>query len=336
MFTYFLYPFYLFNASYLSGYHLIAPLIILSFLWMVLILPYFYHKKLELPPAAIFAACTGILSYGIQFALERGQFDMICIALCLTSITLFWVFPKLRLLAYVLFILAFQFKIYPIVFILCFFENWRDLKKNAIRIGGICLAIFLSLFVMGIKGFTEFLRALTWQTASGAYSRDHGINYGIDYLTTILGINLSLHSQIAVKLVVELIGFILLLSVFIIYLKKERKGGLFPPLLLGCMLAAMALFPASKDYKLAMIVGVFCMYVIYLEREITYLPRTNKIQIYGLFSVMAFCYASIQFSEAYRPAVLKNSFPFLYLMLILLVAIETIILHKSKTPHSLQ
>ncbi len=52
-----------------------------------------------------------------------------------TSVYLFWYFPKLRWVSYILFFLAFQFKIYPYVFILCFIKNWKDLEKEPHPLG---------------------------------------------------------------------------------------------------------------------------------------------------------------------------------------------------------
>ena len=211
LFTFYLYPLYKFKISYLTGYYFLAGLIILSFIWMVVVLPYLYYKKKTLPPIECFVLITGITSYGMQFALERGQFDMISIAICLTSVILFWNYPKLRWLAYILFVLAFQFKIYPFIFILCFIENWRDWKTNLMRLGGMTAAVFLSLFVMGIKGFLEFLKALTYQTSSSAYPRDHGFNYGVDYLVKAVGWEVTPSISFAIKIVLLLIGFLLLL-----------------------------------------------------------------------------------------------------------------------------
>ena len=96
LFTFYLYPLYRYQINYLTGYYILAGLIILSFISMCAILPYWYHKQLNLPSVSVFVLATGLLSYGMQFALERGQFDMLCMAICLTSIFIFWYYPKLR------------------------------------------------------------------------------------------------------------------------------------------------------------------------------------------------------------------------------------------------
>jgi hypothetical protein len=332
LFTLFLYPLFRFGFKYLTGYYIVAALILFSFLWMVLVLPFLYYKKKSLPPVTVFVLVTGLTSYGLQFALERGQFDLISIAITLSSVMIFWYFPKWRWLAYGLFIIGFQFKVYPFIFILCMVEDWHDWKKNLLRLGGITLATFASLFVMGIKGFTEFLRALTFQFQNSAtpYPRDHGVNNGIDYLYRILNWDLSQPAINALKLTLMIIGFLFLLIILALYLKKMRKGGLYPPLLLACMLSAMVLFPASKDYKLGLLCGVFCMYVIYLQEQLSMTSHKRNIVVQLLFGLVSLCYSAVLFSEAYRPDVLKNSFPILYGMFIVITIIELILYEKDR------
>lgn len=328
LFTLFLYPLYRFGISYLGGYYFLAGLILLSFIWMVIILPYFFHKRKTLPPVTTFVLTTGIMSYGMQFALERGQFDMICIAICLTSVVIFWYFPKLRWLSYILFILAFQFKVYPFIFIFCFIENWRVWKKNLLRLGGICTGTFLSLFVMGINGFFEFLKALGYQNTSGAYPRDHGFNYGIDYLIAVFELNLKQRQITFIKVGVVVFGLLLLLAILYISLKRADVG-LYPPLLMACMLSAMVLFPASKDYKLGLLSGVFVLYVLYLEKQVQFITKKRGVLVHLLFVLIGMCYSAVLFSEAYRPLVLKNSFPILYAMFIVVVVIEFVLYIKT-------
>lgn len=327
LFTLFLYPLFRYDITYITGYYFVAAGILVSFVWMVWILPAAYHKKgiFQMPAIIGFVLVTGIVSYGMQFALERGQLDMICMAISLTAVVLFWSHPKLRWLSYVLFIIGFSFKIYPFIFLLCFVENWRDWKKNVIRLGGISLATFASLFVMGMDGFNGFLKALTYQTSSSAYPRDHGFNYGVDYLVEVLSLPLSTTGVIIVKLCLEMLGFAMLFIIFKSYLRSSEEGGIYPPLILGCTLAAMVLFPASKDYKLAIICGAFCMYVLYLQQKLPGLAKRQEREVYLFFGIISFCYCAVLYSEAYRPLEMKNSFPLLYVMFIFVTLIEVVI-----------
>ncbi len=331
LFTFYLYPMFLFDISWIGGYRLVYGLILFFYLLMSLVLPYFYHRSRSIPPIIILLTTAGMTSYGLQFALERGQFDVIAMGICLTSVYMFWYFPKLRWLSYILFFLAFQFKIYPYVFILCFIENWRDWKRNLIRLGSLTGAIILSLFVMGTKGFFEFLRAISYQTKGGVYSRDHGVNYGIDYLLGTNNINVPSQSILVIKAIVVLIGIVVLAAVLVLYFKSMPSGSFYPPLLFACMIFAMAFFPASKDYKLPLLTAVFGVYSLYLEMRLSDVTGWRSNGIHIVYLLMAFCYCSTLYSYAYRPVLLQNSFPFLFVIMLCIPIIERA-LYVTKKP----
>ena len=332
LFTLYWYPIFLLNTSWQSVYRYLYVVIIAFFLLYSLFLPIFYHKKFEIPGVLIFVAATGITSYGLQFALERGQFDVISVSMCLLSVYMFWYLPKLRWLAYILFFVAFQFKIYPFIFILCFIDAAQGWKKNLLRIGGISAAVFLSLFVMGVKGFFEFLKALTYQTKSGVYTKDHGLNFGVDYLLGVNNILLPENQVYIIKAIVFLIGLIMLGYIFFHFLRNQ-KTGFFPPLLFACLLFSMALFPASKDYKLPLLAGGFGVYTLYLSRLQFNKMLPSQILIYLCYLGIALSYSITLYSYAYRPVALQNSFIFVYGTLIL-VAIIQFIIEKTKIPVS--
>ena len=99
---------------------------------------------------------------------------------------------------------------------------------------------------------------------------------------------------------------------------------------MACMLSAMVLFPASKDYKLGLLSGVFCFYVIYLQEQLQHVTRNKEILVNIIFSLIAVCYCIVLFSEAYRPVILKNSFPVLYLLMIGVTGIEFVLFQKQE------
>jgi hypothetical protein len=83
--------------------------------------------------------------------------------LCLTSIYIFHYHPKYRLLAYILFSLSVQLKLYPAIFIVMFVDDWRDWKNVVLRFLGIGLVNLLLFFVMGYQTFQDFIRSVTAQ-----------------------------------------------------------------------------------------------------------------------------------------------------------------------------
>ena len=103
---------------------------------------------------------VGLTSYGIHFELERGQFIIISIALAFFGIFLFHKYPKPTWLAYILFILSIQLKIYPAVFIFLFIREWRNWKENIIRIAVLCIINFVLLFSLGWNLFHNFIQII--------------------------------------------------------------------------------------------------------------------------------------------------------------------------------
>jgi hypothetical protein len=82
---------------------------------------------------ALLIFVTGLLSYGFQFEMERGQYNVFTFLLCLTSIYIFHYHPRYRILAYILFSISIQLKLYPAIFIVMLVDDWRDWKKIVLR-----------------------------------------------------------------------------------------------------------------------------------------------------------------------------------------------------------
>ena len=60
-----------------------------------------------------FCFVTGLTSHGLQFELERGQFNVVAISLCLLAVYIFHYQVKYRHFGYLLFLVAVQLKVYP-------------------------------------------------------------------------------------------------------------------------------------------------------------------------------------------------------------------------------
>ncbi len=324
LFTFYLYPLVTFGLTQLTSYYIVAGLIIASFILSVVFLPMLWFKKLKIPTVISLVMIASIISYGLQFELERGQFNTISFALCLLSIYIFWFIPKYRWLAYILFFISFQFKVFPIFFLPCFITDIRKLKENIIRIGGILVALFAGMFVMGMEGFLGFIRASTNQVKTVPYIRDHGLSYGIDYLLSVLKLTPPESSIVALKIGLTILGLLAILYVVFRYIRELPNGGFYPPLIMACTIGALAVLPISKDYKLAMMPPVFVIYILYINARDHLLNGKRRLIHFitlGLFSLGNFV---LIFSYAYRPAIIQNSFPILYGMLLLVLASELI------------
>jgi hypothetical protein len=322
IFTFTMGPLFWLNISKETGYNILVWIIFGAFLFMTMVLPIFYTRKISISGGQLFVIATGIASYGMQFALERGQLDIIAMFFGLTAVYIFWFFPKYRLLAYFFLFMGFQYKIYPIYLLPCFIDDLQHPKKSIIRVGGIALACFVSLFVMGTAGFTEFIRSLTSQKVL-AYVRDHGIINGTTYMLKVLNLPYE-----PIKVIVAASAPFLILSILSFVglvlptIRKKTKIGFSPALVLWCTIASMILFPSSKDYKLVVMFGAVVLFAIHLER----LLENGSIRRMGVLlaglTLFSLGYCGTVYSYGYRPLILQNSFIFLFLIMVSIPLIE--------------
>ncbi|MGA9667399.1 MAG: glycosyltransferase family 87 protein [Gallionella sp.] len=103
---------------------------------------------------------TGLFSYGFQFELERGQFNVIAIFMCFLGIWICHNHNKYRHIGYILFTISVQLKIYPLIFIVMLIRNWHDWRNNVKRLLILATANFALFFVLGLNVFLEFITAI--------------------------------------------------------------------------------------------------------------------------------------------------------------------------------
>ena len=97
--------------NYSAGYKIFTLIILLSYVLVTLILPRRITKQKGISGFVMLIFATGMISYGLQFELERGQWNLIAFTLSLTAIYLFHNYPRLRWLAYFLFSISVQLKL---------------------------------------------------------------------------------------------------------------------------------------------------------------------------------------------------------------------------------
>src|SRR5688500_6439437 len=147
-------PMLLFDAQ--GKYSLMTGLTLLSFGLLFFLL---WRKKANGHGVFLFFFLTGLFSYGMQFELERGQFNVLTLLLAITGIWLYYNFSSFRLLAYTLWIIATHIKLYPGVFLLMFFSRWNNRKENLITLlplGAFNIADFL---LMGSQVLLHFVNS---------------------------------------------------------------------------------------------------------------------------------------------------------------------------------
>lgn len=255
--------------GYPAYYKISTVITLLSYILSTGIIPYLIIPRRNNGLLLLFFI-TGLFSYGFQFELERGQYNVITLAICLLAIYLFHYQPKLRFFSYILFSLAIQLKLYPVIFTVMFISDWRDWKNNVKRIAGLGILNFLLLFVLGYQLFIDFVRNITGTQLDFQSSRLEDLSIkGFVYNLTSDGFGLIPINQLprlagfapTIEKIILIICGLCLLSV-IIHAYLRKVNGLNPYLLGICALEALIVPSASVDYKLPLIIGpvalIFC------------------------------------------------------------------------------
>ena len=298
--------------GYPQYFKLLALMSILSYIFAVLLIPVFLsHKKDYGIP--ILLGIIGLFSYGFQFELERGQFNMISFALCLVAIYIFHYHYKFRYFAYLIFSLAVQLKLYPAIFAIMLIRNWRDWKNNLRRMIGLGLFNFSLLFVLGHQIFLDFMKQVTNRQLFFQSSRLEDIS--ISGFTLFLSeSNIEILSRNA-----NFIGTLMLLSIaaiiltVVIHLYRNEINGLNPYLLLICALGALMIPTASIDYKLPILVAPM---IIMLNSLPTIEKPDKKIVLNIILIIISIAYWSTLYPLAVKPSLLSRNSPALLTILV--------------------
>src|SRR5258708_2822484 len=167
--------------SWELGYRILLVLILLCFIYTTLLLPSWMNKTEAFSALGVLLLVTGLLSYGLQFEMERGQWNLIAFTFCLTGIYLFHHQPKLRPLAYLLFSVSIQLKLFPAIFVFTLIDDFRDWKGNVRRFLALGLANILALLILGIN---PVLHAIGTLVATPSSRLGRPFNHSIASFTT--------------------------------------------------------------------------------------------------------------------------------------------------------
>lgn len=305
--------------DYPVSYFLITALTFLSYCLLAVLAIYQMGDKRDYSMLAL-VFVSGLLSYGFQFELERGQFNVITFLLCMLAIHIFWHHPGFRYLAYLLFSIAIHIKLYPAIFILMFITDWHDWRTNLKRIGGLALFNFALLFVLGYKNFLGFMDALLIQlrTPGWSWNGNHSIQaFVFNFLKD--GYNLlseetltSLQQNSGLLSMTLLIVILACILAIVIRAYIRRENGFSPYLFLACTLGAL-IIPTSNDYTLPILVAPITIFFCTLPAINEFRNRPLTILLLLIISIS---YSSILYPFKYKPYFLNNSFPPLFLILI--------------------
>ena len=275
------------------------------------------HHNVSLP-LLIFG--LSIFSYGLQFELERGQYNVIAFALCLIAIYIFHAHYEYRYVAYLLFTLSVQLKIYPAILIVMFIRDWRDWKGNLKRFAGIALLNFALLFILGFQTFGDFLAAIAGkQSHAGSWNGNHSLK-GFVYHLSLDGFGLFPPETVTVfqqyrgwiEILLLAIIAICFLSI-LLHSYVQNSSDPNPILLLVGTICGLIIPSISNDYKLpiltAPIAAVFCSLALPEHKG-------KKVLAIFLILVMSMGYWSTQYPFTVKPYVLTRNFLPLFILLI--------------------
>ena len=334
-------PFYAFMfapfllLSYPANYYLITFLTFISMIALFFLIPSL-AKKMKLESSLlIFFFFTAIFSYGMQFEVERGQFNTIAFTMAILAIYIYHYHNSLRYYAYLLFSISIQIKIFPIVLILMFIKDWRDWKNNILRFFGLGIFNLAFLFSMGWQTLLDFTKALP-VLLGAIWSRpyNHSIKSFIHGLANSEYGTLPPAAGSWIRENLSLVEYILLAYYFICLLTvlskayKNKEQSINFNLLLICTIGLMILPSSSVDYKLPLLAFPIAMIASARQEQLQGYKRILEI---GLFIFISFAYSVTLFPFIYKPDFLANNFP---LLLGILTAVTILNFLETRTPLS--
>lgn len=251
-----------------------------------------------------------LFSYGFQFELERGQFNVIAFTCALAAIYLFHYHPKWRPVAYLLISLAIQFKIYPAIFVLLLVDNWRDWKGNLKRLAGLAVFNLALLFVLGYDLASQFLVKIVSRQAGLVSSRVEDMS--------ISGFVLQLTSDGIIRsggwLSLLLLGvFLACLLAVLVHAYRTHQKELNLHLLAICTLCALTIPAGSFDYKLPLLAAPVALVLGGLARSGSGWKRWVTLSLTVLVSA---AYWWTQYPFTVKAGLLAKNFPALFIILL--------------------
>lgn len=310
-------PFLLFG--YPNYFYLLTIANVLFYIGSTLLLPLSYNRW-QNASLIFFVFALGLFSYGFQFELERGQWNILAFALSLIGIYLYHKNEDFRFPAYFLFTLGVQLKIYPVLLIVMFIKDWRDWRGNMKRIAGLALLNFALLFVLGIRLFGDFLHSLRgFQSTSTSSNANLSLKGFVNHLA-FDGFGVLRSDTLAIvqryQGWIELSLLVILILCFlapIVLAHFQRTTGFDPYLLVICTICSMVIPSISNDYKLPILTAP--MILLWSDMKIPNLWWKKGLAAF-LIVVSSMAYWLTQYPFEVKPYFLTRNFPALLAMIV--------------------
>ena len=312
--------------GYPAYFKLLALISAACFILAALLIPLGMRGKKDVTLVLLFFV-TGLVSYGFQFELERGQFNVIAFAACLLAIYLFHFHHKFHYFAYLLFSFAIQLKLYPAIFIFMFVRDWRDWKGNLKRFAGLGLANLALLFVAGYDLGMQYIVKMVNRQGGFQSSRveDLSISGFVYHLTTDV---FDLLSSQAVSWLAKnsgsismvlLVIFLACLFVVLLDAYRQNRPGVNLSLLVVCVLGALFIPAGSFDYKLPILVAPLALFLTNLAWPDAV---SKRIACIVLTIGLSLAYWSTLAPFTVKPPLFAGNFPALFVILLCVTSLH--------------
>lgn len=304
--------------NYPANYYFVTAFTLGSMLVLIFLIPVLVKVRNN-PSLLVFFFLTVIVSYGMQFEFERGQFNVIAFMLSLLAIYLFHYHESFRHLAYLIFSVSIHLKIYPGLLVFMFVKDWRDWKGNLIRFMGLGAFNIALLFVLGASAFADFVRVISaYSGATWSRPYNHSIRsfvYGLAHSEpALLSPGAAAWLDENLLLVEVLFAAYFLLCVLAVLTRHYKNGGrgINYDLLLVCTIGAMIIPSVSIDYKLPLLAPALAMALSHRSMQAR---GPGKVASVLLVTIVSAAYSVTLFPFIDRPSLLANSLPMLMIIL---------------------
>ncbi len=319
-------------AGWPEAYTLITLVNVGCVLLVGLLIPLSLSRPRPLSALLLLALLAGLFCYGFQFELERGQNNLIAVTLAFLAIWVYHAHPRGRLVAYGLFCLAVQLKVYPAIFILLLVHDWRAWAANLKRFVALGLVNFAALFVFGPRLALEFFTALAEHAANPyVWPGNHSL-WSFTFWIAHNFFNEDWPTPYSRPL--QLAGLALVLgclALLWLLAYRRRQPALNPLLLLGCTIGALVIPAASHDYTLSFLVAPVALLFAQPDTWAVAPSRGRQAGVLALVVVFAAAYGTTLVSFVNKPLALYNNCPALLIMLVAATAIAVLAPPASST-----
>ncbi len=219
----------------------------LFFFFSAFIFPLAFTGKRSVPSLVLLLFGMGLLSYGFQFEIERGQFNVVVTGCALLAVLIYRSAPRYRLLALILFTVAIQLKIYPAIFIFLFIEDGRAWRSQIRDLAILIILNLVALFALGLQPFLDFIRNVLLKTS------EPYIWIGNMSAKSFAAQALPGNPAVLMALIFGIFCLCLAGAVWAALARRHPMARAY--LFLACTIGAMIIPAVSHDYKLPILIA---------------------------------------------------------------------------------